>query len=56
MASYTIWLISSKAIKKAARNSDGRKFLVAFPRVPVIYHCLPETINLNCEGFEDPLS
>jgi len=29
---------------------------VASPRVPVIYHSLSETINLNWEGFQDPLS
>jgi len=43
-------------------NKKGRQIywrpykFVASPRVPVIYHCLSETINLNWEGFEDHLS
>ena len=55
MASYTIWLSSSKEMKKAARFADDHLIFSASPWVPVEYHCLSETISLSWEGFEPPL-
>lgn len=46
---------SPPAIKKVSKFIGDLIFQLASPRLPVKYHCLPETLNLNWAGLSDPL-